>query len=75
MPLSTTRPIGNHLIQVEGDLIVVRLSGEFTLSDIKEFYALASELGRKQEIYCIGDMVKPCTISAEARSYAACGPR
>ena len=56
-------------MEVEGDLLVVRLSGEFTLSDIREFYAIASELGREQEIYCIGDMVKPCTISTEARRY------
>lgn len=70
MPLSTIRPIGNHLIEVEGDLIVARLSGEFTLSDIKEFYALASELSREQEIYCLGDMVRAGTISAAARSYA-----
>lgn len=70
MTPSTSRPIGNHLIEVEGDLIVARLSGEFTLSDIKEFYALASDLGREQEIYCIGDMVQAGTINAEARSYA-----
>lgn len=66
----TSRQIGNHLIEIEGALLVVRLSGEFKLSDIKDFYALASELCRDQEIYCIGDMVRAGMITAEARSYA-----
>lgn len=70
MPPSTSRPLGNHLVEIEGDLIVVRLSGEFSLSDIKGYYALAGELGRSQEIYCIGDMARAGSINAEARSYA-----
>ena len=57
-------------MEVEGDLLIARLSGEFTLSDIKEFYALACELSREQPIYCMGDVVRAGTITAEARSYA-----
>lgn len=46
------------------------MAGEFTLADIKEFYALVSDLGREQEIYCMGDLFRAGTITAEARSYA-----
>jgi len=64
------RQIGKHLIEIEDDVLVSRLNGDFTLDDVMAFYALAREHGQQRPIYSIGDMTRAGSISADARRYA-----
>ena len=64
------RQIGKHLIEIEDDVLISRMDGDFRLSDITEYYALCRELGRNRVIYSIGDMTRAGGIEPEARRYA-----
>jgi hypothetical protein len=57
-------------MEIEDDLIISRQMGEFTLQDMKEYFALAARISQEGPVYSIGDMTKAAGISAEARRYA-----
>lgn len=68
--LAKTQKISAHEIQLEDDVLVVRLFGFFTESDLVEFYALAKELGKGRELYCLADTTHAAGITPGARRQA-----
>lgn len=63
-------PIGRHTVEVDGDVVFSTLEGDFTLDDVKAFYALVGELSKEHPVYCIGDARRAGSMTAEARRYA-----
>jgi hypothetical protein len=55
---------------MEGDLLIARLVGDFSIEDIKAYYQIASDMKVGGPIYNIADLRRAGSISAEARRYA-----
>lgn len=67
---AAVKHIGRHTIEIVGDVITSRIFGDFTLSDMKDYYVLVKDLGAKHELYTIGDMTQAGRFPADARRYA-----
>lgn len=68
----TTRSIGPHLVEIDGDLVVCRNHGDFTLEHMKEVCALFAELLTQHgRLFSISDATKGADFKADARRYAA----
>ncbi len=64
------RQVGGHRVEIEGDLLITRIVGDYTLEDIRSYYELAREMSQKGDVYSIGDMTRAGTITPEARRYS-----
>jgi hypothetical protein len=62
--------IGQHIVEISDDLVVTRMLGDFTLDDIKAYYALLSEVSKDKPIYAIANISQGGSITPEARRYA-----
>lgn len=67
-----TVPIGPHTVELEGDIVIVRLKGEFTLAHMKEWCALTDQLLKTQgHVFTISDFRGGGYFPADARRYAS----
>jgi hypothetical protein len=66
----TRKQVGRHTVEIEGDILIVRLVGDFSLDDLKAYYQIAGDMKVGGPIYNIADLRQAGSISAEARRYA-----
>jgi hypothetical protein len=70
--MSDVRQIGPHRIEIEGDLVVCRNQGLFTLEHMQQICVLFSELLEKNgRLFTITDASRGGDFDAAARRYAA----
>lgn len=68
----TFRSLGRHYVRQEGDILWIRLTCEFSLTEMAELFALFDTLYEQYGYaMCLGDAARAKVSSAEARRYQA----
>ena len=63
--------IGPHVIEIEGDTVIARLDGPFTLDHLTAFLPLIEKiLAERGRCFTISDLRKPMSFPAETRRSA-----
>lgn len=66
------RRVGAHLVQIEGDLLILTQHGDFTLDDMKTFTAIADTHGGPfGYLLTLVDLTDAGSLPADARRYSA----
>ena len=66
------RPLGRHLVRIEGDTIWVRYHGSVTVAELAELFELFDSVYQEYGYaMCLGDATHSGIPSAEARRYQA----
>jgi hypothetical protein len=64
-------PIGPHLVETEGDVILVRLHGSFTLEHMKHWCQLADQvIAEHGQLFTISDFTAGGDFPPDSRRYA-----
>jgi hypothetical protein len=64
------RRSGKHLFEFEDDVVMSRMVGEFTVVDMKAYFAFVAEVSVGRPLYNIADMRLAGSIAPDARRYA-----
>jgi hypothetical protein len=65
------RPVGDHWVRVDGDLIILRVKGVVNLEDIKSFMRLQAQVKRERgSVFVLYDSRENTGLDPAARKYA-----